>query len=157
MLLIGWHLVETIQFKTMKGDQLSPFFLKKGEKMSFVREYNLQTKSKHTKEEIKKADELRERQKDEDSKMVTGIFKNIEAPKGSLTFTYRKYKEEPYRTYEFQDGHTYTVPLGVAKHINNMTAVAERDYARGPDGKPLLQTIVKSKRQRYQFLSTEFM
>jgi len=125
--------------------------------MSFVQEFTVGTKQKRSKEELKKAEEMREKARDEDSRMVKGIFKNLEAPGGSLTFSYRKYKEDPHRTYTFQDGKDYTIPLGVAKHINQMTAVPERDYAKGPDGTPQLYTIVSSKRQRYQFLSTEYM
>jgi len=125
--------------------------------MSFVKEFTVGTKRKRTKEELKKAEELREKARDEDSKIVKGIFKNLEAPGGSLTFSFRKYKEDPYRSYTFQDGETYRVPLGVAKHINSLTAVPERDYAKLPDGSPALYTIIKSKRQRYQFLSTEYM
>lgn len=125
--------------------------------MSFLKEFNITPKTKLNKEQKIKAEELREKERAEDSRMVKGIFKNIEAPGGSLIFSFRKYKEDPYRTYELQDGQSYELPLGVAKHINNMTAVPEREYAKGPDGTPQLYTIVKSKRQRYQFLSTEYM
>jgi len=125
--------------------------------MSFVTEMSIQNKTKRTKEELTAAEDKRLKALEEDSKKVTGIFKNIEAPGGSLTFSFRKYKEDPYRTYDLDDGKSYTIPLGVAKHINNMTAVPVRDYATDVNGNKQLYTIIKSKRQRYQFLSTEFM
>jgi len=125
--------------------------------MSFVTEMSIQNKTKRTKEELAAAEDKRLKALEEDSKKVTGIFKNIEAPGGSLTFSFRKYKEDPYRTYDLDDGKSYTIPLGVAKHINNMTAVPVRDYATDVNGNKQLYTIIKSKRQRYQFLSTEFM
>ncbi len=125
--------------------------------MSFVKEFTVGTKTKRSKEDLKRAEELREKARDEDSKMVTGIFKNIEVPGGDLTFTYKKYKEDNYRTYHFYDGMKYTIPLGVAKHLNNQTAQNKREYGKNPDGSPTLYTIIGSKRQRYQFLSTEYM
>lgn len=123
--------------------------------MSFVREYTVAGRRKRTKEELKHAEELREKARDEDSKMVTGIFKNIEVPNGDLEFSYRAYKEDPYRTYYFKDGGKYTIPLGVAKHINNMTIVKQHEYLVDKDGKKIAG--LGKGRQRYQFLSTEFM
>lgn len=125
--------------------------------MSFVREINVHSKTKRTPEELIAGEDKRQKSMEEDAKMVTGIFKNLEAKGGDLEFTYRMYKEENHKVYHFDDGQKYTIPIGVAKHINNMTAVPERDYAIGPDGTKQLYTVIKSKRQRYQFLSTEFM
>jgi hypothetical protein len=125
--------------------------------MSFVKEISINNKKKITAEEKIAAEDKRQHALEVDSKMVTGIFKNLEAKGGDLEFSYRMYKEDPFRVYHFFDGKEYTIPLGVAKHINTMTAVPEREYAKGPDGTPQLYTIIKSKRQRYQFLSREFM
>jgi hypothetical protein len=123
--------------------------------MTFVKEFSVSTRGKRTKEELKKAEELREKARDEDSKMVTGIFKNLEVEKGDLTFSFRKYKEDPYRTYHMEDGKKYTIPLAVAKHINNMTKQKQHAYLVDKDGKKI--TGIGSHRQRYQFTSTEFM
>ena len=125
--------------------------------MSFVKEISINNRKKRTPEEMIGAEDKRREQLDADSKMVTGIFKNLESPGGDLEFTYRKYKEEPFKVYHFLDGQKYTIPLGVAKHLNNETAYAQRDYATGPDGSKQLYTFVKSRKQRYQFLSTEYM
>jgi len=123
--------------------------------MSFVKEYTSGARRKRSKEELKKAEELREKARDEDSQMVVGIFKNIEVPGGDLDFTYRKYKEDPYRSYHFEDGKEYTIPIGVAKHINNMTKVKKHEYLVDAEGKKMPK--VGSYRQRFQFLSKEFM
>lgn len=124
---------------------------------SFVKEFNHNFTGKRTAEEKKKLKATIEANREEDSKMVTGKFKNLESKGGSLTFSYRKYKEDPYRTYTFIDGNTYTIPLGVAKHLNKGTTVAERDYAVGPDGVKKLYTIIKNRRERFSFTSTEYM
>jgi len=123
--------------------------------MTFVKEFTIGPSKKRTKEELKKAQETIEQQRDEDSQMVTGIFKNIEVPGGDLTFTYKKYKEDPYKTFYFKDGGKYTIPLGVAKHINTMTKVKQHAYLVDVEGKKI--PGIGSHRQRYQFLSTEFM
>ena len=123
--------------------------------MTFVKEFTLGTKKKKTPEYIKKAEELREKARAEDSKMVTGIFRSIEVTGGDLKFSYHWYKEDPYRTYYFKDGETHTIPLGVAKHINNNTKVKQHAYLVDKDGKKI-QGLGPS-RVRFQFLSTEFM
>ena len=123
--------------------------------MAFVKEFTTGSRLKRSKEELKKAEELREKARDEDNQMVVGIFKNIEVPGGDLQFTYRKYKEDPYRSYHFEDGKEYTVPMGVAKHINNMTKVKQHAHLVDKDGKKMVGA--GSYRQRYQFLSKEFM
>lgn len=122
--------------------------------MSFVKEFNIGTRRKKTKEELIKAEEKRQKALEEDSKMVTGTFKNLEVKGGDVTFSYRKYKEEPYRKYHFEDGETYTVPLGVAKHIKEMTKVKKHAYLVDKDGKKIKG--VGSHDQRYEFIPTEF-
>lgn len=123
--------------------------------MTFVKEFTAGARVKRSKEEMKKAEDLRVQARDEDNQMVVGIFKNIEVPNGDLQFTYRKYKEDPYRSYHFEDGKEYTVPMGVAKHINNMTKVKVHAYLVDKEGNKVPGT--GSYRQRYQFLSKEFM
>ena len=124
---------------------------------SFVKEFNFNFTGKRTPAEKKKLEDLRQQKRDEDSKIVTGMFKNLECKGGELKLTYRTYKEDPYRTYTFEDGQTYSIPIGLAKHINKGTNIPEREYATGPDGHKKLYTIIRSKRDRFQFVSTEFM
>ena len=54
----------------------------------------------------------------EDQKMVKGIFNFYEVRGGRMGFVYKKHKEEDVRKYELVDGQVYTIPLGVAKHLN---------------------------------------
>jgi hypothetical protein len=123
--------------------------------VDFMKEFTVGTKIKRSKEEKIKAEDLRLQKRDEDSKMVTGIFKNDEIKGGDLTFTHRLYKEDPYKTYHMEDGKTYTISLAVAKHINNMTKQKEHAYLVDKDGRKI--NGIGSHRQRYTFLSTEFM
>jgi hypothetical protein len=125
--------------------------------MSFVKEISINRRTKRTPEELTAAEDKRQKALEEDSRKVTGIFKNLEAPGGDAEFAYKVYKEDPIRVYHFNDGQKDTIPFGLAKHINNGTAYANRDYVTNPDGTKQLYTYVKSKTQRYQFLSTEFM
>jgi len=122
--------------------------------MSFVKEYRVGTRVKRTKEELTKAEDLRQKALERDSRMVTGTFKNLEAKGGDLTFTHRLYKEEPFRTYRFEDGKSYTVPFGVANHIKEMTKVKKHAYLVDKDGKKM--TGVGSYDQRFEFIPSEF-
>lgn len=123
--------------------------------MSFVKDLPIGNKTTRTDEEKKKASELCERARKADSKLVKGQFKNLEAPGGSLEFAYRGHRGEPIRVYTFEDGKSYEIPIGVAKHINNDTKVPIHSHLVDAEGRHT--TVPGSFRQRYQFLSTEFM
>jgi hypothetical protein len=59
-----------------------------------------------------------ERKEKEDRQMVSGIFRNNETPGGEHEFSFRKYAG-PIEDYSFKDGEQYTVPLYIARHLNN--------------------------------------
>lgn len=101
-----------------------------------------------------KAEEKRQAAREEDSRLVTGRFKNLEVKGGDLTFPFRLYKEDPYRTYHFEDGKVYTVPYGVAKHIKEMTKVKKHAFLVDKDGKKIVG--VGSHEERFEFIPTEF-
>lgn len=122
-----------------------------------TRDVFVKRRHKRDKNELKEAEKMREYSWEEDSKMVSGMFKNIEVPGGGLEFSIRLHENDSIKTYTFLDGQEYTIPLGVARHINKQTSVNKREYATDPNGVKKLYTIVSGKRQRYQFLSTEYM
>lgn len=122
--------------------------------MTFVKEYRLGSRAKRTKEELSDAEDKRLEARDRDSRIVTGTFKNLEVKGGDLTFSYRKYKEDSYQTYHFEDGKTYSIPFGVASHIKEMTKRKKHAYLVDRDGKKI--TGVGSYDQRFEFIPTEF-
>lgn len=124
---------------------------------TFAREINFSVKKKKTKEEITKAEDLRQKQSAEDHRMVKGVFKNLESPNCSADISFRKYKEDPMRVYPMQDGQEYEIPIMVAKYINRSCSVPEREYAVNERGEKQLYTVIRNRRQRYQFVSTDFM
>lgn len=116
---------------------------------NFVKKKPLNTKEKE--DAKKKIAAMREK----DNEMVTGIFKNRDGEK-EISFSYGKYKEDGTSVYKFEDGKTYTIPRMVADHLNESTAVAKREYGVNPDGTQSLQTIIRQKHKRYEFISTNF-
>jgi len=50
--------------------------------------------------------------------MVEGIFRNLEIPGSPLTFSF-SIDKNPAKKYTLIDGEKVTLPLSVAKHINN--------------------------------------
>lgn len=93
--------------------------------------------------------------KDKDAEKVKGIFKFYEVPGGSMDFVYRKYKGQKAEKYSMIDGHVYTIPLGVAKHLNNDCWYPIHSYAQDKDGLPSQKISQKVKRCGFQ--SLEFM
>jgi hypothetical protein len=57
--------------------------------------------------------------RDKDREMVKGIFRYYEVPNGQLSFPFRKYPGDEVENFTLVDGQVYTIPLGVAKHLNN--------------------------------------
>jgi hypothetical protein len=96
-----------------------------------------------------------EMQRNKDRELVKGIFKYYEGPGGVMDFVYKKYEGDDVDRYTMIDGHVYTIPLGVAKHINNNTWYPVHDHIMDKDGNNI-QAIVK-KVKRCGFQSLEFM
>lgn len=106
--------------------------------------------------------------RDKDREMVKGIFRFYEVPGGSMSFSFKKYKEDQVETFSFQDGEVYTIPLGVAKHLNKNCnypvyehipgepGVLTGGYNPNSRGGPLTGMKVGRKVQRVGFQSLEF-
>ena len=78
-----------------------------------------QQPGKLTKEQLaKKIAYLR----DKDKEMVRGKFHYHEVPGGVMSFTYKYWPGEQPANYTLYDGEIYTLPLGVAKHLNKNVA-----------------------------------
>ena len=122
--------------------------------------------NKLSKEDVKR---LMNAWRDRDAELVTGIFKNNEAPGQSTTFRYKAYKGDDYKEWFFEDGEKYQIPRGIARHLN--TACYTKEYKHLPneagtfgiraavkDGSPARNEQLMSERKvyRYSFLSLEF-
>lgn len=94
-------------------------------------------------------------QQDKDSQMVKGIFRNNEIEGGTLSFVYKAYKGQPVERYDFTDGETYTIPLGVAKHLNKNIWYPIHAYTMKENGTPVKQ--LGKKVHRCVFQSLEFL
>ena len=129
------------------------------------------TASKITRDELAK--QLKKR-RDRDEEVVTGIFKNLENPAtngsgGSLVFSY-KYYAGPNEVYELFDGERYSLPRGVARHLNNSCYYKEYTQqgheggqgirgALNPDGRLVTKNSLQiaKKVHRFAFHSLEYM
>lgn len=94
-------------------------------------------------------------ERDKDREMVKGVFKYYEVPGGMVGFCFKKYAEDPLEKYELYDGKVYTIPLGVAKHLNNNTWYPIHEYAKNQDGTNDVRVSQKVRRMGFQ--SLEFM
>jgi len=96
-----------------------------------------------------------EYQRQRDRQMVKGIFRFYEVPGGSMSFNFRKYKGDPVERYDMIDGQVYTVPLGVAKHLNQNGSYPVHKYLKDESGNVSMR--VGQKVNRFGFQSLEFM
>lgn len=87
--------------------------------------------------------------RDKDRELVTGVFRFHECPNMPLKFVFRKYKDDPVETYELFDGCEYTIPLGVAKHLNKEGWYPVHEYVLN-NGQANPEKNVKAPRERYR-------
>lgn len=125
-------------------------------------------KQKISKSEFeKRVESLKER----DSEMVTGIFKNLEQPGGSISFHLKLYDGDDFNhEYTFFDNERYTIPRGVARHLNNNCAYKAYSFLPGESGDNGVHAAINDgslhgapsmtetrKVQRFAFQSLEYM
>lgn len=90
-----------------------------------------------------------------DREKVKGIFRFYECQGGTLDFVYRAYKWDSVERYSLTDGEAYTLPLGVAKHLNKNGWYPEHKYLLNEAGIP--KQRVGQKVRRFGFQSLEFI
>lgn len=93
--------------------------------------------------------------RDKDRTMVKGKFIFHEVPGGRLSFSFKKYKEDPVERFDLDDGQIYSLPLGVAKHLNSECKYPIHGYAMDENNKP--QMKVNQWIRRCSFQSLEFI
>lgn len=93
--------------------------------------------------------------KAKDREPVKGIFRFHEVPGGSMSFNYKKYKGEPVERFDLKDGEVYTIPLGVAKHLNKNGWYPVHSYRQNENGASSM--MVGKKVRRFSFQSLEFV
>lgn len=96
-------------------------------------------------------------QRDKSREMVKGIFRFYEVPGGRMEFVYKEFREDPVEKFDFVDGQMYTVPLGVARHLNKNGWYPEYGYMRGEDTIDASVMRVTKKVRRFGFQSLEFV
>jgi hypothetical protein len=94
-------------------------------------------------------------QREKDSQPVRGKFIFHEVPGGAVSFNYKKYKEDDVQRYDMVDGEIYTIPLGVAKHLNKNCSYPIHSFILDEYGRPT-QKIGQMVR-RMSFQSLEFI
>ncbi len=72
-----------------------------------------------------------------------------------MSFSVRLHKGDEVETYNFLDGEIYSIPLGVAKHLNKNLWYPEYDYMKDEAMKNIQQ--ITKKVRRCSFQSLEFM
>lgn len=93
--------------------------------------------------------------RDKDREPVRGKFIFHEVPGGLMSFVYKAYKEDEIERFDLVDGEIYTLPLGVAKHLNKNCWYPVHAYAMDENGRPTMK--IGQKVRRCSFQSLEFV
>lgn len=94
-------------------------------------------------------------QRDKDQEPVKGIFRFYEVAGGCLSFVFKAWKEDQVENYTLNDGAVYTLPLGVAKHLNKNGWYPIHAYSKNEGGENLMK--VGQRVRRFGFQSLEFV
>jgi hypothetical protein len=92
--------------------------------------------------------------RDKDRELVKGIFKYYEVPGGVMEFSYKAYKEDQVEKFTLYDGELYSLPLGVAKHLNNNGWYPIYTTKMSENGRS--SAVIGKKVRRFGFHSLEF-
>jgi hypothetical protein len=120
--------------------------------MAQIEKPALDAAEKEKRDKIKAQLEL---QRKKDREMVRGIFRFHEVPGGNMRFPFKKYKGDPLETFDMNDGEVYTIPLGVAKHLNTNCWYPSYTFKNDEAGRPSVS--VAEKIRRCSFQSLEFV
>ncbi len=93
--------------------------------------------------------------RDKDQEPVKGIFRFYEVAGGCLSFVFKAWKEDKVENYTLNDGAVYTLPLGVAKHLNKNGWYPIHAYSKDEGGANLMK--VGQRVRRFGFQSLEFV
>ena len=111
----------------------------------------LTNKSRNTRKLSK--DEIRG-MKGKDHKMVKGIFRCYEPRGGNISFSFKKYAGDDLLEYSMKDGDIYTIPLMVAKHLNQNCWYPKHTHVLDSNGNASVD--IGKKVNRCSFESLEF-
>jgi len=103
---------------------------------------------------VRGTSEKMKQMQEEDAKLVKGKFTCHDPKGGSVTFPYRKYRDEVTKKYTLEDGNVYTIPLGVARHLNNCGREISA-HLLDAEGKPMIG--VGKKEYRFSFQSLDYI
>ncbi len=94
--------------------------------------------------------------RDKERELVRGIFKYHECPGASFAFMFKKYAEDPLEKYEFIDGEVYTIPLGVARHLNTNCWYPVHQFKSKDSGMTVQEKIRRTSFQSLEFVEESF-
>ena len=120
--------------------------------MAQVQKPEIDAAEKEKRDKIKSQLEF---QRKKDREMVRGIFRFHEVPGGVMEFCFKKYKGDPLESFKFHDGEVYSIPLGVAKHLNTNCWYPSYTFKNDEAGRPSVS--VSEKIRRVSFQSLEFV
>lgn len=85
---------------------------------------------------------------------VRGMFKFYEVPGGIMSFDFLEFKGDQVRHYDLKDGEVYSIPRGVAKHLNKNCWYPTYNFEMDATGKQMQR--IGEKVRRCGFHSLEF-
>lgn len=90
--------------------------------------------------------------RDKDKEPVRGKFIFHEVPGGEMSMSFKKYRGDQVENFTFKDQEIKTIPLGVARHLNNNCWYPEYDYVKTEEMQNVAKIVKKVRRCSFQSL-----
>lgn len=111
--------------------------------------------SEKIKKEVKPMPASMQALRDKERQPVRGKFIFHEVPGGRMEFVFKKFKGDPLEKFSLNDGEIYTIPLGVARHLNTNCSYPSYTFKQDDQGRPV--TTISERIRRCSFQSLEFI
>lgn len=105
----------------------------------------------------KEREKKRLAQREKDLEKVKGVFRfyEVNMPDATLSFNFRKYREDDIERYDLVNNKMYELPRMVAEHLVQNGKYVVHKYAKDKDGNTSMR--VGEVKHRFGFESLEFM
>lgn len=120
-----------------------------------IKEFNKKVVNTKSKAEV---ETMIKKMRAEDESLVKGQFEFTDAEGGYFEFCYRKYPGDRIAKYTFVHGEICTIPLGIAKHLNNTKKKVRRyKNVEQPTNGPVRTPITYDTISRVKFVPVDVL
>lgn len=115
------------------------------------KKFNIPSESERAKSKA-----MMDKMRKDGEKMIKGMFEFVDAQGGWLDFSYRFFPGEPVRMVKITHGEMVTIPMILAKHLNNVYKKVRQVADNLDTGKGTVTKISRTRFTPMEYLTEDF-